>query len=151
MHTEIDILRKARIKMLERINELSIEQLNHIPDGFNNNIIWNMGHLLASQESIMYKRSGQELHVDQRFVDAYKNGSRPMAKVEAIEIQYIKDLLLSSLDQIEDDLNQGIFNKYIPWTVSIGIEINTKENALSFLPYHEGLHQSLIQVFARKV
>ncbi len=137
--------------MLERINELSIEQLNHMPHGFNNNIIWNMGHLLASQESIMYKRSGQELHVDQRFIDAYKNGSRPMVKVEAVEIKYIKDLLISSLNQIEEDLNQGKFSNYIPWTVSIGIEIKTKDDALSFLPYHEGLHQGLIQVFARKV
>lgn len=151
MHTEIDILRKARLKMLEKINELSIEQLNEIPDGFNNNIIWNMGHLLASQESIMYKRSGQVLNVEQSFVDSYKNGSRPVAKIEVAEVQYIKNLLLSSLDNIEDDLVQGIFNNYIPWTVSIGIEINTKEDGLSFLPYHEGLHQSVIQIIARKV
>lgn len=151
MRTEIDILRKARIKMLERINGLSIEQLNHIPEGFNNNIIWNMGHLLASQESIMYKRSGQAMNVDQGFVDAYKNGSRPMTKVEAVEIQHIKDLMLSSLDKMEQDLHQGMFNNYNPWTVSIGIEIETKENALNFLPFHEGLHQSLIQLFARKV
>ena len=137
--------------MLEKINGLSVEQLNHIPEGFNNNIIWNMGHLIASQESIMYKRSGQVINVDQEFVDAYKNGSKPSAKIEANEIQNIKDLMLSSLDKMEQDLHQGMFNDYSPWTVGIGIEIENKENALSFLPFHEGIHQSLIQLFARKV
>lgn len=151
MRTEIDILRKARLKMLERISELSVEQLNHIPDGFNNNIIWNIGHLLASQESIMYKRSGRELHVEQSFVDSYKNGSRPVVKIESTEIQYIKDLLLTSLDRMEEDLDKDIFSNYIPWAVSIGIEINTYEDALSFLPYHEGLHQSIIQIITRRV
>ena len=137
--------------MLEKINGLSIAQLNQIPDGFNNNIIWNMGHLLASQESMMYNRSGQELHVDQSFVDAYRNGSKPEAIIEATEIQDIKNLLLSSLDLMEEDLAQDKFDNYIPWSVSIGIEINTKEDALRFLPFHEGLHQSIIHLFARKV
>lgn len=81
MHTEIDILRKARLRMLEKVNGLSIEQLNKVPEGFNNNIIWNMGHLLASQESMMYIRSGQALHVEQSFIDAYRNGTKPEAAI----------------------------------------------------------------------
>ena len=48
MRKEIDILRKARLKMLEKINELSLEQLNKVPEGFNNNIIWNMGRLIET-------------------------------------------------------------------------------------------------------
>ena len=74
MRKEIDILRKARLKMLEKINELSLEQLNKVPEGFNNNIIWNMGHLLASQESIMYKRSGLATNIEPIFINAYRNG-----------------------------------------------------------------------------
>ena len=32
----------------------------------------------------------------------------------------------------EIDLDQNLFNNYIPWSVSIGIDIKTKEDALRF-------------------
>ena len=99
----------------------------------------------------MYKRSGLATNIEPSFINAYRNGSRPVAQVEDTEIAYIKNLMISSLDQIEIDLEKGLFDNYMPWTVGIGVEINTKDDGLGFLPYHEGLHQSVIQQIARRV
>ncbi|WP_205896842.1 DinB family protein, partial [Pseudomonas viridiflava] len=44
--------------ILDLVKDLSIEQLNKIPDGFNNNIIWNIAHLTAAQQNLCYTRSG---------------------------------------------------------------------------------------------
>ena len=54
MTTVIDILRQPRIKILEELQNFSLEQLNDIPAGFNNNIIWNLGHMIAAQQGVCY-------------------------------------------------------------------------------------------------
>lgn len=35
----------------------SLEQLNKIPAGFNNNLIWNIGHIIVAQQSLIYQLS----------------------------------------------------------------------------------------------
>jgi hypothetical protein len=35
----------------------NLDQLNTIPEGFNNNLIWNIGHIIVSQQLLVYKLS----------------------------------------------------------------------------------------------
>lgn len=58
MNKQIEIIRKTRVKLLEMLSDLSTDQLNKIPAGFNNNIIWNLAHLVAAQQGICYLRAG---------------------------------------------------------------------------------------------
>ncbi|MDP2413720.1 DinB family protein [Daejeonella sp.] len=151
MNSKIDLIRKTRFKALEIINGLSIPELNKIPEGFNNNIIWHLGHLIAAQEGIFYLRGKLELNVEQEFFNSFKNGSRPDREILAEELENIKSLLFSSLDQFESDLGKNVFHNYPAWTTSMGIEINSIEDALNFLPFHEGLHLSYIMVYKRMI
>ena len=52
MNDQIETIRKTRSFLLDYIKELNIEQLNKIPAGFNNNIAWNLGHLVAAQQGV---------------------------------------------------------------------------------------------------
>ena len=45
MNLHIDKLKKSRKLTLKVIEGLTIEQLNKIPTGFSNNIIWNFCHV----------------------------------------------------------------------------------------------------------
>ena len=63
----IEIIRKLRSTVLSVVSEYSTEQLNKIPGGFNNNIIWNLGHIIASQQGICYKRTGVPTVVSEAF------------------------------------------------------------------------------------
>ena len=58
MTKQIEIVRSLREYLLSTVNELSTEQLNQIPDGSGNNIIWNLAHLIAAQQGICYIRAG---------------------------------------------------------------------------------------------
>lgn len=149
MNSKIDLIRKTRSKALEIISGLSIPELNKIPEGFNNNIIWHLGHLIAAQEGIFYLRGKLELNIEQEFFNSFKNGSRPDREILAEELENIKSLLFSSLDQFESDLEKNIFHNYPQWTTSMGIEINSIEDALDFLPFHEGLHLGHIMSYKR--
>ncbi len=149
MNSKIDLIRQTRTKALEIISGLSIPELNKIPEGFNNNIIWNLGHLIAAQEGIFYLRGKLGLNIEQDFFDSFKNGSRPERNIDAEEIEKIKSLLFSSLDQFESDLDRNAFHNYPAWTTSMGIQINSIEDALDFLPFHEGLHMGHIMAYKR--
>jgi hypothetical protein len=48
MEKYFDIMQKGRMQFVHLLNGLTIEQLNKIPEGFNNNLIWNFGHLLGN-------------------------------------------------------------------------------------------------------
>jgi hypothetical protein len=48
----------ARQFLLDQIAGLTTEELNQIPRGLNNNIIWNLAHLISGQQGIFYARAG---------------------------------------------------------------------------------------------
>ena len=149
MNKKINLIRKTRSRALEIISGLSISELNKIPAGFNNNILWNLGHLIAAQEGIFYIRAKLELTIEQEFFDSFRNGSRPEREFNAVEIENIKSLLFSSLDRFESDLGKNLFDNYPSWTTGTGIEINSIEDALNFLLFHEGLHLGHIMSYKR--
>ncbi len=66
MDKRIQKIRKLREFLLAQIEGLTAEQLNKIPDGYNNNIIWNLGHLICAEQSLCYFRSGQAITVDDK-------------------------------------------------------------------------------------
>ena len=151
MNNQIEILRKLRIFLLAGIGDLSIDELNKIPPGYNNNIVWNLGHLVASQQGLCYLRAGLVPAIDENFILAYKSGSKPERFVDNRELEIIKDLLFSSLDQFEIDLANQAFPQYIAWTTRYGTEVTNINDALNFLPFHEGLHMGIITSLKRVV
>src|SRR5689334_3102911 len=149
MNEKIEIIRKTRSFLLAGINDLTNEQLNRMLPGFNNNIIWNLGHLVASQQGICYERAGLGIKVPEDFFNSYKPGSKPERSVNDAEIEQIKKLLFSSLDAFEQDYQNGLWPSYPAWTSRSGIEINSIDKAIDFIHYHEGLHSGYILTMKR--
>jgi hypothetical protein len=56
------------------------------------------------------------------------------------EIENIKKLLIITLDQLEADYQNQIFNNYTSWFTRYGIELTSIDDVLKFLLFHEGLH-----------
>ncbi|MCZ0211646.1 DinB family protein, partial [Streptomyces sp. UMAF16] len=65
MNSVIQNIVNIRKYLIEMCEPLSVVQLNTIPNGFNNNIIWNFGHLIAAQQGLCYIRSGLKPVVDE--------------------------------------------------------------------------------------
>lgn len=149
MNNSIEIIRKLRSFLLTGIGDLTIDELNKIPPGFNNNIIWNLGHLVASQQGLCYLRAGVTPTTDESFIAAYKSGSKPERFVDTRELEIIKDLLFSSLDQFELDYANHAFSRYVAWTSRYATLISDIDDALNFLPFHEGLHMGVIMSLKR--
>ncbi|TSJ42662.1 DinB family protein [Mucilaginibacter corticis] len=149
MTKAIEIVKLPRVHLLDVVKDLSIEQLNHIPEGFNNNIIWNLAHIVATQQNICYKRAGLDITIEERFFTPFLSGTKPEKFIDAADVEIIKGLFFSTLDQLEADLHNGKFTSYTSWTTRYGNAINSGEEAVAFLPFHEGLHTGYIWALKR--
>ena len=61
MENTFKIWETNRKLYLNFLNTYNLEQLNKIPDGFSNNIIWNIGHIVVSQQALVYRLSGLQI------------------------------------------------------------------------------------------
>ena len=152
MEKQLDVIRKTRTAILNSISDLSIEDLNKVPQGFNNNIIWNIAHLVAAQDNICYAKAGLPLkNVSQEYFDSYKPGSKPERPLSEDEIADIKTLLFTSVDQLEKDLHENIFTDYTSWKTRYDFGMESIDDALILLPFHEGLHFGYILALKRAI
>ena len=140
-----------RRSLLALTDQLSIEALNQVPDGFNNNIIWNIGHLVAVHQAICYKRSGQMTTVEEEYFKGFMKGTKPERFIEEDEVNRIKDLLISTMYLFNEDYERGAFDNYTTWITPYGVELKTIDDAIQFNLFHEGLHFGYVLVLHRLV
>lgn len=137
---QFDMLRKGRLLILKLTEGYSIEQLNSVPHGFKNNIVWNVAHLLVTQQLLCYKFSGLPLYVSDEMVALYKKGTSPENKMTSAEFEKTKEQFISIVDQFEKDYKEGIFKKYNEYTTSVNVTLSDIDSALTFNNFHEGIH-----------
>jgi hypothetical protein len=100
----------------------SLAQLNSIPQGHNNNLIWNIAHIIVVQQMLVYKLSGLPMKISDTLVEKYKKGTKPeqdatQAEVDEIIIYLWKRLIKRRLILItillltikNTQLQQGLF------------------------------------------
>jgi len=131
--------------LLEKILEShSLEQLNKVPEGFKNNLIWNIAHVVVTQQLLVYKLSGLPMMVGQDMVDNYKKGTRVEGNVTQQEVDSIKSLLFSTLDQTQKDLEANLFKGYQEYPTSTGYVLKSVDDGVAFNNFHEGIHLGYI-------
>ena len=153
MDKSIDVIRGSRIFLLNLIEGISVDKLNKIPEGFHNNLVWNLGHVIATQQKVCYVNPGLKPLVDESFITGYQTGTKPEGFVDESTIAKMKEDLLSNMDQMEKDLPNNIFGNFHPFEIKSypGLKIENIEDALRFLTFHEGLHVGYSMALKRLV
>ena len=122
----------------------SLEKLNKIPEGFNNNLIWNIGHIIVVEQMLVYKLSGLPMMISDEMVGKYKKGTKPERDATQVEIDEIKSLLFKTIAQTKVDFDNKIFKNYSEYPTSTGFVIKNALDAMAFNYFHEGLHIGVI-------
>jgi len=136
----VDYTQKSRENFIALLNAFPLQALNRIPEGFNNNLIWNFGHVIVTQQLLCYKLSGLEMQVSDEQVQAYRKGSKPERAVSDNEVQALKRLGLMTIDQLRRDLEKDVFQDFHEYTTSFGVTLSSIEEAIHFNSMHETLH-----------
>ncbi|MBF7091044.1 DinB family protein [Flavobacterium sp. ALJ2] len=144
MNQTFETIRVSRKLTSQFLENYSLEQLNKIPEGFNNNIIWNIAHVIVTQQLLVYKLSGLPMMVSDELVDKYRKGTKPDGAISQVELDEIKSLLFETINQTELDYNAKVFKSYNELTTSLGFALKRIEDALSFNNYHEALHVGIM-------
>ncbi|MGN8059020.1 DinB family protein [Pedobacter sp. 22163] len=132
---------KASRKMyMDFFNKYSLEQLNKVPKGFNNNLIWNIGHIIITQQKLIYKGANLKGYISDDLFDQYKSGTKPTAPVSENEANSLKGLLTSMVEKTELDVAKGIFISYNERITGIGFHLESVRDAFECNNYHEGMH-----------
>lgn len=151
MDKSVETILATRKMFLKLIEDLSIETMNKIPEGFNNNILWNFGHVVITQQVLCYKLSNLPLHVTEAFVTKYGKGSKPETFIDAKELNYLKEIAISSIDQLMVDMDNKIFDNFNLYTTSFGVELTSIDDVVKFICMHEGIHIGYAMALKRVV
>lgn len=144
MKNQFKITRTSRDIYNRFFDNYTLEQLNKVPQGFSNNLIWNIGHIVVAQQMLVYLTTGQEPMVSKELMAMYTRGTKPERDVTQQEADEIKALLFSTVDKSEADYNAGIFTTFNPRKTELGFELNSVEDAITFNNYHEATHLGIM-------
>ena len=140
MQRTFEITRTSRKIVSQFLDNYSLDQLNKIPNGFKNNLIWNIAHIVVTQQLLVYKFSGLPMLVSDELVQKYMKGTKPELDATQADVEEIKTLLAKTIDQTKEDYDNGIFKNYQEYPTSTGFVLGNVEDAMVFNNFHEGLH-----------
>lgn len=151
MENLFTIIRQNRKGLYHFLKNTPKEELFKIPKGFNNNIWWNIAHVVVTEQKLIYGLSGLPLNISQDLVAKYQKGTSPKENPSDEEFELIKTLLFSLPEKTEKDYKAGLFSSFKPYMTTPKVPLNNVDDAIAFNIFHEGLHLGSILALARAV
>ncbi len=136
----IEVTKASRRLIAPFFENYTLKQLNTIPKGFNNNLIWHLGHIIVTEQILVRKLSGLPLVVSKELVAKYRKDTKPESDVLQSEVDELKSLLFKTIEQTEADYHAGVFATYHEYTTSSGFVLKNVDDALTYSLFHEGIH-----------
>ncbi|WP_274652698.1 DinB family protein [Paenibacillus humicola] len=142
MLNTVNWVRQMTLAKIESIDEHLFDVQ---PAPFNNTIRWNIGHIVSSQNALVFTRIDQKSLLPEAFIDLFKGGTRPSewtspapSKAELI------DLLKKQLQDINDTYGNRIDDP-LPSPFQIRVfDFKTVGDAIGFSVIHEAQHLAVI-------
>ncbi|MDQ0875421.1 hypothetical protein QFZ77_004080 [Paenibacillus sp. V4I3] len=148
MFKQLAFVRGQTLKLMDGVTE---ETADRIPDGFRNNIRWQLGHVYVVLERFAFQYLGLPLRLPDGFKEQFEYGTTPLNRLNSVAVptlQELENLLKDQQERIRDVLGLRFQEKIDPpYTTSAGMTLETPEQFLSFNLYHEGMHISIIKLY----
>jgi hypothetical protein len=151
MDRHFDLLSITRNNIVKLMASISEEQLFTIPSGFKNNIIWNAGHALNSQQKLIYALAGVPLRIPESLSALFNKGTAPSEWKESPDPNEIKALLIDTAAYLKEDYQKGVFKSYKEYPTSYGFTLKNIEDAIAFNNVHESLHLGIMMALKKLV
>ena len=110
----VDVLNSTRRSIYKALEDCSQEEWLIIPEGFKNNIAWNVGHIIIAQQGLVYTRCGLKNHIDGNMFGMYRPGSNPRDWESNPDKAELIDQLMSLGEKMDEDVKAGLFDGDMP-------------------------------------
>ena len=141
-------LKVIRTNTLNAVQGVSESQANSIPEGFNNNILWNLGHVYLVQEKFAFGFIPEPMNIPDNFEDLFGRGSKPSEwKVQPPSLAELLKLLEDQTGRIKGSLENRLAEAVPnPFIMPSGLTLKAIGEFLAFSMYHEGMHVQTIKM-----
>ena len=151
MDFQLEILKQSRNNLLAVLEPFDTNQLNMIPPGFKNNLAWNLGHVIVSQQILCYQFSGLPVIVPNEWVAQFRRGTTPDIHIIDQQIDEMKSMALEVIDAFIEDYSKGTFKQYQGYQTLFGVHIKNIDDAIVFNNTHEGLHFGYMMAMSKLI
>ncbi len=141
----------ARAAIINVLNGAESEQVDAIPENFNNNIRWNAGHALVVADRILHHAEQYGHTIPSHFKEFFSMGTSPADWKEeppsVAEISRLSKEQLEATAKLVDtcDIQAKLENVFD----LRGTKFSTISELLGFLAYHEGMHYDTTKLLLR--
>lgn len=147
----LEITKTSRNMVSKLIQGYTLEQLNKVPEGFNNNLIWNVAHIIVTQQLLVYKLAGLPMMISEELVEKYRKGTKTEHQASQEEVDEILSLLHATVAQTEKDIENNLFQNFNEYPTSTGFVLKSNQDSMEFNNFHEGLHIGVIMAIRKLV
>lgn len=143
----LHVFQKTRKTVVDAVANLTEAQLLAMPEGFDNNILWNVGHMIVVRQALVYGRSGLDPLIDLEAMQAdFWPNTSPAGWEATPDITAVLAMLANHSNQFAADIAAGKFADvvYQPRTSGSGVHVETVAEVVHYNNYHEGLHLGAI-------
>lgn len=144
-------MRFIRTRTLAALDAVSEEMADQIPEGFNNSIRWNLGHIFVAQEKLVHGFVQEEPQLPSHYVEWFNANTSPHTwEKEAPSLQEIREQLAQQPNRLEETFKGRLSEEGSqPYQMGPDIVFTTLAEVISFANWHEGLHQGAITSLKR--
>lgn len=130
--------------MLRELEGLSHEEMLKIPEGRDDNILWNVGHLICSISRLAYVFSGYPLPIPEHYLTLFGKNTNALDWTETPDVDEVLAHFNELPGKIEADYRAGKFTEYKSMTFGPGHTVESVPEAVAFHCFHEGLHIGVV-------
>jgi uncharacterized damage-inducible protein DinB len=144
-------LKVIRRNTLNAVKEVSEIQADSVPEGFNNNIRWNLGHVYLVQEKFAFGFIPEAMQIPGGFTELFGRDTRPSEwKVQPPALLELIKLLEDQTNRIQEKLDNRLDEAVAnPFNMPSGLTLKTIGEFLAFSMYHEGMHVQSIKMLKK--
>lgn len=144
-------MRFIRNRTLAALDATTEEMADKVPEGFANNIRWNLGHIYVTQEKLAYSFLQEDPYLPEGYLHFFNAKTSPSTwESTPPSLAELRNLLATQLDRLEETFRGRLAEKgEKPFRLGEHVQFDTLAEVLSFMNWHEGLHQGTISSLKR--
>lgn len=130
----------ARGYFAQTIKDLSESQLTEVPDGASNSVLWNIGHIVHSNSSMVYGPCGLDSPIPSNYEELFKGGTSPGTWSTPPSTEEVLGHFKTMNKDIVAKYTAGELGNFATLELMPGMTLDNIEDALGFCCVHEGVH-----------
>jgi uncharacterized damage-inducible protein DinB len=131
-----------RHNTLSAVEGLSEEEADFVPEGFNNNIRWNLGHIYLDQYDWLYHKTREDNPAPKHYRELFGYGTKPENWQQTPPtLEELRNRLMEQVQFIEQEFSHRL-DQELDEPTELGM--STFAEVLPRTFYHEGMHMGTI-------